>query len=53
MNHQLNPEDPAFREVVVAIVDDRVQEVLKKIGTKLDQAGYTEAARFVRTNFGG
>lgn len=53
MNSQLNPDDPAFREAVIAIVDTRVNEVLTRIRTQLDRAGYTEAANFVRTNFGG
>lgn len=56
MNHQLippNPDDPAFREAVIAIVDTRVHEVLTRIGIQLDNAGYTEAAGFIRRNFGG
>lgn len=53
VNSQLNPEDPAFKAAVIAIVDTRVHEVLTRIGTQLDRAGYTEAANFVRANFGG
>jgi hypothetical protein len=60
MNHQLNPDDPAFREAVIAVVDSRlgdvdrrIRDVVACIGTQLHNAGYTEAAGFVLRNFGG
>lgn len=53
LNPQISPEDPVFRDAVIAVVDVRVHEVLDRIGTQLDRAGYTEAAQFVRANFGG
>lgn len=53
MNPQLNPEDPAFKAAVLDIVDTRVTELLTNVNVQLDRAGYTDAAQFVRANFGG
>lgn len=52
VNPQPNPDDPALREAVTTILNDRINEVVTHIGAQLDQAGHTEAAEFVRRNFG-
>lgn len=53
MTHPYNPDDPAFREAVLAVVAPHVKDIVATITIQLDRAGYTESAQFVRANFGG
>ena len=59
MAHLVDPDNPEFRAIVVAILDERMAELDKRIAdvvasirTQLDYAGYTEAAEFVQRHFG-
>lgn len=49
----INPNDPRLKAAVVQVLQDSLSDVFRHVGTELDKAGFTEAAEFVRRNFGG
>lgn len=56
MDQLINPENPQFRAAVVEVIDDRLNErvttrvdaILTRIRTDLEQRGFAEAATYVR-----
>lgn len=48
----INPNDPRLQAAVVEVLVDRLSDVFTRVRTALENAGYTEAAEFVRSNFG-
>lgn len=48
MNDQLSADDPRLRGLVIEIVNERLDAVLTRVRNDLEQAGYPDAAKYVR-----
>lgn len=49
----INPDDPRLRAAVVEVLQGSLTDIFRRVGTDLENAGFPEAAEFVRSNFGG
>lgn len=49
----INPDAPHLKAAVVEALQGHLVDVYTRIHTELDKAGHTDAAEFVRQNFGG
>jgi hypothetical protein len=47
-----NPNDPRLQTAVVEVLQGHLADVFTRVCTELENAGFNEAAAFVRTNFG-
>lgn len=48
----INPNDPRLRAAVIEVLQGCLADVFTRIGAELENAGYADAAEYVRTNFG-
>ena len=48
----INPNDPRLRAAVVEVLQEILADIFTRIRTALENAGYADAAEFVRDNFG-
>lgn len=49
----INPNDPRLKAAVVEVLQECLSDVFTRVHTQLNEAGFPEAAEFVRRNFGG
>ena len=49
----INPNDPRLRAAVTEVLEESLADVFTRVRTELENAGYADAAEFVRRNFGG
>lgn len=48
----INPDDARFKAVVIEVLQGHLADVFTRVRTALENAGYADAAEFVRDNFG-
>lgn len=48
----INPDDPRLQAAVAQVLRTHLDDVFTRVRTQLENAGYAEAAEFVRSNFG-
>ncbi len=49
----INPDDPRLQAAVAEVLQDSLADIFTRVRTELENAGFPEAAEFVRSNFGG